>query len=281
MIAPEVAAIVVTYQTGPRLKECLHALKANLEIGEIIIVDNGNGPDMTAWLRAFSQSSQRIKYIETGENLGFGCAVNRGASQSEAAFFLVINPDCIMRHDALGPLMEAHVGMASPGIVGGRIFGLDGQNQRGPMRRELTLRGVLSKMVGGAGIDIPLTPQPAGPMPVDVISGAFFLIDRAGFETLGGFDTGYFLHVEDIDLCKRAHLAGGSVVYQPLAGALHFGATSDVSSLFVERHKAAGFARYLRKFSKGPAQRAACELVIPLIYLSLMGRALFKRRGGR
>ena len=284
----DVAAIVVTYLTGPRLSECLHALRANKAISELIIVDNGNPPDMTNWILNFSavrtdsaaQQGPDIKYIKTHGNIGFGSAVNIGAAKASASNLLIINPDCVMRPDALEPLFAAADGLASPWIVGGRIFDLSGTAQRGPRRQELTLMRALSKLVGGAGINLPLEPQPKGPIPVDVISGAFFLIDRDGFHQIGGFDEDYFLHVEDIDLCKRVHLAGGDVVYQPGAGALHYGATSAVSKRIVERHKAAGFARYFRKFAKNPLHRLAAELCIPLIFAGLMIRVFLSGRRG-
>lgn len=277
MSVPSIAAIVVTFRTGPRLKECLYALAAHRRIDEIIIVDNGNPESMTDWVKAFSDRTEKVRYFKSGENLGFGRAVNLGAAQVGAEQLLVINPDCVIRPDAIAPLQAVMEGCPSPCIVGGRIFDVKGRNQRGPQRRELTLRRVLAKLAGGAGINMPLVPQPETPLRVDVTSGAFFLIDRAGFESLGGFDEGYFLHVEDIDLCKRALLAGGTVLYQPMAGALHFGATSDVSSLFVERHKAAGFARYFRKFAHGPLHRLGAELCHPLIYAGLIARAFFGR----
>ncbi|MEZ6012879.1 MAG: hypothetical protein R3C08_13540 [Hyphomonas sp.] len=70
-------------------------------------------------------------------------------------------------------------------------------------------------------------PEPAGPVAVGAVSGAFFLIHSADFRKLDGFDEAYFLHVEDVDLAGgRAIEAGGSVIYQPAAGALHYGQTS-------------------------------------------------------
>jgi len=271
---PSVAAIVVTYHTGPRLTECLYALAVHSGVGEIIIVDNGNPAQMTDWLRKFEARVPKATYLETGENIGFGSAVNRGAGQAQVEQLLIINPDCLLRPDALLPLQAAAIDQPSPWMIGGRIFNLQGIAQRGPKRAELTLGRVFSKLLGGAGINLPLEPQPENPVPVDVTSGAFFLIDKAGFDHLGGFDEGYFLHVEDIDLAKRVHVAGGAVLYQPLAGALHFGATSNVSSLFVERHKAAGFARYFRKFAKGPFHRLLVELCLPFIYSAFILRAL-------
>ena len=277
-----ISAIIVSYRTGRPLKDCLYALVAERAITEIVIVDNGNPPEMREWLARFVAATEHASLLSPAENLGFGRAVNLGAKTSRSDRFLVINPDCVIRPDALAALQLAAKGKTSPALIGGRIFGIDGRNQRGPQRRELTYGRLVSKLFGGAGINMPLEPQPAGPVPVDVVSGAFFLIDRSGFEALGGFDEAYFLHVEDIDLCKRVHLAGGEVIYQPDAGALHYGATSDVSSAFVERHKAAGFARYLRKFSRGPVSRGLAECLIPLVFMALMTRAwLADRRRGR
>jgi len=273
-----VSAIIVTYQTGPRLKECLHAIVAANAVTELIIVDNGNPREMESWLKRFADAGNKVMLISPEANLGFGRAVNLAAGAARYDDLLILNPDCVIRHDAIPALIRAATGRRSPVLVGGRIFDVSGTNQRGPMRRELTLTRALSKVTGGPGINMPLSPQPGEPVSVDVTSGAFFLIDRRGFQELGGFDEGYFLHVEDIDLCKRVGLAGGEVIYQPRAGALHYGSTSDVSSLVVERHKAAGFARYFRKFSKGPLHRIFAELVIPVIAIGLTLRALF---GGR
>lgn len=275
MSEPAIAAIVVTYRTGPRLKDCLHALADQQSLAELIIVDNGNPDLMTEWLENFSTGAGKVRYIQTGENLGFGRAVNLGAGLALSEQLLVINPDCVIRPDAIAPLQAAAQNGLLPWIIGGRLFDLKGRAQYGPQRRELTLPRMFSKLMGGPGINMPLQPQPDGPCPVDVISGAFFLTDREGFQALGGFDEAYFLHVEDIDLCKRAGMAGGSVIYQPLAGALHVGATSNVSSLFVERHKAAGFARYFRTHSRGLFRRLLVEAFIPLMYMALMLRACF------
>ena len=77
------------------------------------------------------------------------------------------------------------------------------------------------------------------------------------------------MHVEDVDLCRRAHRDGGAVIYVPDAGALHYGATSEVPSAIVMAHKAKSLARYFRKFAKGPLERALVALVTPLLGLAL------------
>lgn len=265
----QTAALVVTYHTGPRLAECLYALKADPEVCEIVIADNGNPPEIQAWLDSFVMGCAGRARLQRLDNPGFGAAVNRAAKETAARRLLVINPDCVIRRGSVGQLAAALEGAGAPTIVGGRIFGIDGREQRGARRNTLTLAAAL----GLSRWTLETDPPPSGPVSVGAISGAFFLMRRADFERLGGFDEGYFLHVEDVDLCRRAIEAGGSVIYQPLAGALHYTSTSDVPSAFVQQQKARSLARYFRKFAKGPLERALIELAVPFIGLALRLRS--------
>lgn len=259
------AALVVTYQTGPRLAECLYALKADPAVSEIIIADNGNPPEVRLWLERFAdRAAGRVRILQL-DNPGFGAGVNAAARQTAADYLLVINPDCVIRRGSAEALIEALETATAPAIVGGRIFGLDGREQRGGRRNTLTL----ARALGLGRWTLEAEAPPHGPVPVGAVSGAFFLMRRADFETLGGFDDGYFLHVEDIDICRRALDAGGSVIYQPAAGALHYTSTSEISSAEVQAHKARSLARYFRKFSHGPFERLIVELTVPFIGLAL------------
>ena len=266
MSAPaQTAALVVTYHTGPRLTECLYALKADPAVSEIVIADNGNPPEVQVWLEGFVTGCAGRAKLLTLDNPGFGAAVNRAARQTGAEWLLVINPDCVIRRGSVGQLAAALEGAPAPAIAGGRIFGVDGREQRGGRRNTLTLSAAL----GLSRWTLESESPPSGPVPVGAISGAFFLMRRADFVQLGGFDEGYFLHVEDVDLCRRAIEAGGSVIYQPLAGALHYTSTSDVPSAFVQQQKARSLARYFRKFARGPIERAMVEVAVPFIGLGL------------
>ncbi|MEM9225397.1 MAG: glycosyltransferase family 2 protein, partial [Pseudomonadota bacterium] len=92
----------------------------------------------------------------------------------------------------------------------------------------------------------------------------FFLTSTGSFRQLGGFDEAYFLHVEDVDLCKRCREAGGHVLYDPRANALHHGATSDAPGRTVAAHKADSLALYFDRHATGPLERLAARLLMPI-----------------
>ena len=113
------------------------------------------------------------------------------------------------------------------------------------------------------------------------ISGACFALRRKDFESLGGFDEGYFLHVEDIDLCWRARQAGGEVLFQPKAEVVHLGHTSLEHPLKVEFHKGVGLSRYFIKRADTIQRYVIAVLLAPLILLMSVSRPLIWKITGR
>ncbi len=259
------SVIVVTYHTGPILWACLEAALAGPDAAELILVDNGNPPAVRAALAARAASEPRLTYAPQDANLGFAAGANRGAALARGEALCFLNPDAVMAPGALRQLVASLGGAEQRRIVGGLILGADGREQRGCRRKELTLWSAfvtasgLSRLerVAPALRDLHRNhdPLPPAAVPMPVVSGAFLGVGRALFDALGGFDEGYFLHVEDVDLCRRARALGAEVLFEPRAQAAHAGATSAVSSAFVRRAKAAGFKRYFLKFASGPLDR--------------------------
>jgi N-acetylglucosaminyl-diphospho-decaprenol L-rhamnosyltransferase len=110
------------------------------------------------------------------------------------------------------------------------------------------------------------------------VSGALMAMAKTSFTKLGGFDPAFFLHVEDIDLCQRTRDAGGRVLFNPRATALHIGATSQVSSWAVERAKTAGFARYFWKNARGLLGQLAVIIMMPMIAAGVTVRWILTQR---
>jgi GT2 family glycosyltransferase len=116
-------------------------------------------------------------------------------------------------------------------------------------------------------------PQQAQAYPT--VSGACMMMSRASFDTLGGFDEDYFLHVEDIDLCRRAREQGGDVYFVPEATVMHYGSTSQVRRQKVEWEKLKGFTLYFLKHSKTIFGKALTYLAWPFMAFAIMGRAWY------
>jgi N-acetylglucosaminyl-diphospho-decaprenol L-rhamnosyltransferase len=284
-----VSAIVVSYRTGEVLFECLAALEADSQIDEIVLVDNGN-PEEVKWrIDELTGSSKKLKVTGGGQNRGFAAGVNLGVKESKGLRLLIINPDAVLQPRSVAAMEAARATFAEPIIVGGRIYGEDGKEQRGGRRRRLTIASAAATFLGMTWLrslnpafvnfNRNQEPPPDGPTPMDAVSGAFMYMSRQGFDRLGGFDEGYFLHVEDVDLCRRAEADGGTVIYTPLASALHHGATSDAPAIAVERHKASGLSRYFNKFAETPSERLAARILAPVITWALLLRAAVRRRG--
>jgi GT2 family glycosyltransferase len=137
--------------------------------------------------------------------------------------------------------------------------------RRDPLQRRSlrTLSGFAQREDGDpkyAGINVP-GPMPEGTIEVENVSGALMLVPRAVFEKLGGFDEDYFLHCEDLDLCRRARDAGFKVLLAGHVRVLHGkGGSSRHRPVFVSRHKHRGMWRWFRKFdpaARNPLMRVA------------------------
>lgn len=254
------SAIVVTYRTGPVLAQCLASIARADGVEQIIIVDNGSDALEMAAMDA-AAADPRVRVMRGHGNVGFATACNKGAREAAGETLVFVNPDVTLEPDAVARLSAVLAAAPPPAIVGGDLRNQEGHPERGGRRERLTLwRAFVSftglSRVGFRDFNRHREPIPTQPVPVGAISGALFCVRRADFAALGGFDEGYFLHVEDVDLCRRAEDAGWRVLFAPGPHGVHMRSTSDASSAAVARHKARGFARYFKKFAASPLERA-------------------------
>jgi GT2 family glycosyltransferase len=265
-----VGVVIVSYRTGPTVSACLHALSRVAGLDEIILVDNGNAPAETRVLDAFAAVETRALLLRGHGNVGFARGCNMGAAVARSDTLVFANPDVILEPDALTRLEAVLAAAPSPAIVGGDLRDGAGRPERGSRRERLTLWRAFVAFTGLSRLERAapvfrdfnrhVDPLPAEPVRVGAVSGALLAMRRADFEAIGGFDTGYFVHVEDLDLCRRAEELGWPVVFAPGPHGRHVRSTSAVAAQVVARHKADGLARYFSKFAHGPVDRALAHL---------------------
>ena len=224
-----IRAIVVNYQSASVLPACVTSLLAD-GAAEVVVVDNGHrrGPSDQAAATALEDAGLPARWVDAGTNLGYGRAVNLGASACGPGDLLVCNPDVVVRPGALAALAQVLADDPSVGIVGPQLTNTDGSvypsARTFPSLADAAGHGVL----GMVRPDNPFTRRYRmldwdhnRRSPVEWVSGAMFLVRREAWEALGGFDPRYFMYMEDVDLCWRAGRQGWGVVYQPAAQAVH------------------------------------------------------------
>lgn len=274
-----VSVIMVSWHSGPVLFDALSAALTCEDIHELVLVNHGNPAADVDRLEALEKVEAKLKLIHSGGNLGFSRGCNMGAEAASGSHLLFLNPDAILVPGVASRLAQTGSRQADPWIVGARLLHPDGREQRGGRRGHFNLTNTLmvfsglGNLVGFHGRlhreDEPLPPEPEE-MPT--VSGAAMMLSRQGFDQLGGFDESYFLHVEDIDICRRARDMGGQVVFDPVAELIHYGGTSKVGKMFVEWEKVKGLLRYFWRFSR-IGGRALLVAVTPVLVTAMMTRA--------
>ena len=280
-----VSVIMVVYMTGEALTQSLACVLADPLVDELVVVDNGSTPVEAARLRELAARDDRVTLLQGQGNVGFARGANLGARTARGDLLVFLNPDAFLQPGCVAALAREIEGRPIPTLVGGRVLNADRSEQRGARRGDITPISALLSMSGLArsatlgryevhweGEALPDTVQA-----VPTISGACFCMRREDFDRVQGFDEGYFLHVEDVDLCWRVRRAGGQVLFHPKAEVIHIGGTSQTSPLKVEFHKGVGLARYFRKRAANSRQRLAAWALSPLVIAAAVARPILRR----
>ena len=244
---PGLAAIVVSHQSIDTIDDCLTRLRDARGVTQIRVVDNGSVDGTLDVIQRHASVDPRLHFIGNPDNPGFGVACNDGARDSDADWLVFVNPDCLVEPDALARLLAHAEGVGRDALLGADLVDGQGVRDAAARRRDPDFLAMLTQP---AARDLSIPPDDALPLqPVDAVSGAVMLMPRRLFQAVGGFDPGYRLHAEDLDLCRRARATGALVAVANDVRILHVrGVSSRSRPLFVEWHKHRGLARYFGKF---------------------------------
>ena len=274
-----ISVIMVSYMTGPALHESIRSVMKDEDIFELILVDNGNTVAARQSIAKVVEKYDNIRLLQGHGNIGFGKACNYGAQLARGEYFLFLNPDALISKGAARNLANCGKNLTSPWIAGGMLKDVNGKEQRGGRRGRLTPMSAivsfspLHKLPFLKSIHREHDPLPKEPQNYPTVSGACLMMDRHSFESVGGFDENYFLHVEDIDLCKRTREAGGEICFVPTATVMHYGSTSQVGRQRVEWEKLKGFTRYFWTYSPSLLGKILTIIAWPFMMVAIMGRA--------
>ena len=269
--------IVVSADSGPALRECVRSVLASTLSLELILVDNASNDGMPPAIERAYEHDPRLKVIYNHRNLGFGPAVNLAAKQAHGHALLILNPDCMLRDDDLGRLLAVLAGHPKAGLIGAVVCHADGRPDPASWRRDPLLQRSLNSLLGRSGEKVNVEQEiPAEVVEAEAVSGAVMLLPRAMFQRLGGFDEDYFLHCEDLDLCRRVRDLGYKVLLAGDVRVLHGkGSSSRHRPVFVSRYKHRGMWRWFRKHD--PAARN--PLVAAMVWLGIWAHFLLQIPG--
>lgn len=220
--APAVGVVLVSYNTRDLLLRSLRSLPwgdAAIPL-QAVVVDNASRDGSADAVVAEFPS---VAVVRNPRNFGYAAAANQGWRACAAPRVLFLNPDAELSPGALAALAR---GLDAPGVglAGAALRDPDGAPQHSfdqipSLATELVGKSLLRRLAPGR---YPSRLQERGePFDVESLVGACMMARREVLEALGGFDEGYFLFLEETDLCKRARERGWAVRVIPQAACRH------------------------------------------------------------
>jgi len=253
-----VRVVCVVYHPGPELDEFATSLAAATSAPgsvDLVLVDNGTDHVRS---RAVAQA-HGARLLVPGTNLGYGAAANLGAQGGEEPWLVVCNTDLVWPPGSLDQLLAVADEHPEAGSLGPALLNPDGSVY--PSGRELPslTQGAGHALFGRVWPRNPWTrayqarQQTAGRQrAAGWLSGACLLLRREAFEAVGGFDEGYFMFFEDVDLGERLGRAGWTNLYLPQVAVMHIGGTSwrERPASMIRAHHASAYRYLARRYDR-------------------------------
>jgi GT2 family glycosyltransferase len=219
-----VSVIIPTHEDAELLRLALPPLLRPPANIEVIVVNNDPSQDVRAI--AIPNEDTRVKVVEMGYDSGFGRAINTGIAQSSGEFVLILNADVFLTPSYIPEMLRLLAENPRAGCAGGKLYRydlptssttdvLDTAGIRIGRNRRTRARGEGQRDSGQYDVEEELFG----------VDGAGLFARRSALESIrigdDYYDSSFFLHKEDTDLCWRLRLAGWEVWYVPTAIGAH------------------------------------------------------------
>ena len=226
MADPALDVVIVSYRSWELLRACLISLRAHppTDGARIWVVDNASRDGTPKMVRA---EFPEVELVAADTNLGFAAANNLAIRRGRAPYVVALNPDTRMTPGTLDHMLALMESDPSIGIAGCRLELEDGTFDHAARRSFPTPLGALGHFTGiGRRAKAPARlsqyrAPDAGRGRVDAVNGAFMLMRRDALDAVGLFDEGYWMYMEDLDLCYRFAQAGWLTWYDPSVTVVH------------------------------------------------------------
>ena len=204
------SVVVVAYRAGDALARLLDSLKDADGLHEVLVVDNGGGPEIEA-----ASGRDGVRVLDPGGNVGFAAGCNAGAAAADGDVLVFLNPDTVVASGAVAQLLRT---LEDPtiGIAMARLRLLDRPEVLNSSGLEVHVTGI--SWAGGYGEPVDSVDSVRE---VPAASGTAMAVRAETFHNLGGFTEELFMYQEDLLLGWKARLAGLRVVVDPAADVYH------------------------------------------------------------
>ena len=259
----DVAAVVINRNTREMLRACLESLLAQDFEGELElwVVDNGSIDGSQGMVL---EEFPGVNLVWNDDNRGYAKACNDGLRVTRAPYVILMNSDTVLSVDTVSVVaghLDSHPGCAA---AGPRLLNADGTLQLScrefPTMGEAFAHAFVGLFRPGNRYSAKYKKAAwdhAAGSEVDWVSGAFMALRRGPVEAVGGFDEGYFMYVEDVDICWRLRDAGKTVDYIAGGDVVHHVAQSSrMASTRMALQHHLSMLRFQRKTYRGPCKPA-------------------------
>jgi N-acetylglucosaminyl-diphospho-decaprenol L-rhamnosyltransferase len=298
-LGPRLLIVIVNYRAAKLTIDCLQSLVgeavADPEL-RVVVTDNLSPDDSATIIPAAIRDhgwSAWARFMPLPTNGGFSAGNNAAirpdlGSDSPADFYLLLNPDTVVRPGAVAELKNFMIANPRVGIAGARMELPNGQVACSAFR----FHGVVSELLSGVRLGvlsrllhrfIVAPPPPTSSCEVDWVCGASMIIRREVFTDVGLLDDHYFLYYEEMDFCLQARRGGWSCWYVPSSHVMHYeGQSSGVTDTNKPRKRIPRYwlesrRRYFLK-NFGPIHKAIADALFTTSFALYRLRRVLQRK---
>jgi len=215
-----ISIIMVTCNTGAVLYRAIASVLAQKQALELILVNNGNPPEVEATLVEKFKDVPNVRLMTGHGNIGYVKGRNLGARVATGDYLLFLSDNCILPVEALTLLQQEAQNREEPFILGARLCDPQGKEKEASRLAFLTpcvafLKNLpLSSFFPKYRASLYQDPLPAQTSPIEALGGDFVFCAKKDFSFYRGFDEKYFMAIAVMDFCMRfSH--EGTVYFMP------------------------------------------------------------------
>jgi GT2 family glycosyltransferase len=274
-----ISIVIVNWNSGALLENCVRSLLSNAAGCQIVIVDNASDDSSMSFADAMGTA---LSVLRNSRNAGFAAGNNLGWRASKGDVILFLNPDIECLPGSIHHLEQTLASDPAIRAAGGCLISPSGKSKKDfNVRSFPTVGSVASEMIFLDEIwpsnpwSHRVRPADSGQaVDVDQPAAACLMVSRAALESIGGFDEAFYpAWFEDVDLCRRIRNQGGRIQFQPNARFLHHGGYS-LGRISRQEFLESFHINQIRYFRKHYGRRAARRVQ------RLISLGLFLRAGG-